>query len=342
MHLPGLPISFRIPVKIALERQKWLVNKGTIFLVGYHVMLRGNNGHSIFFQDSERCHFCLLLQEGVERFGHKIHAFCLMSNHIHLLIEIEHTSLSQIIQNVAFRYTRFINKKYKKIGHLFQGRFKSILLQEETYFLRLLRYIHMNPVKANLVNDPLEYFWSSHSSYLGKEDFSWVTTKHGLKKFSDFSDEALKKYSAYLLKKDYVEGIEKFQSGSHGVQALGDEEFIKTISEEKERGLPSPFNPLVSPGVVVDAACDLYSIEKNELCSSHVSRQLSLVRGAIAVVAKENGLSLEAISRVLGKEGSALSKLAKRFREKCITSPDLQEQGRKLATAVDQLAKRQA
>ena len=71
---------------------------------------------------------CLLLQEGVERFGHSIHSFCFMTNHIHLAIQVGDVSISRIIQNLAFRYTRYINKKYKRIGHLFQGRFKSIVI----------------------------------------------------------------------------------------------------------------------------------------------------------------------------------------------------------------------
>jgi putative transposase len=83
----------------------------------YHVMLRGNDGQSIFFSDEDKSRMCLLMQEGVERFDHHIYSFCFMTNHIHLAIQVGQISISRIIQNLAFRYTRYINKKYKRIGH---------------------------------------------------------------------------------------------------------------------------------------------------------------------------------------------------------------------------------
>jgi len=94
----------------------------------YHVMLRGNDGQDIFFNDRDRSKMCLLIQEGVERFGHRVLAFCFMSNHVHLAIQVGQINLSRIMQNLSFRYTRHINWERKRIGHLFQGRFKSILV----------------------------------------------------------------------------------------------------------------------------------------------------------------------------------------------------------------------
>ena len=111
----------------------------------YHVMLRGNDGLPIFFSDADRCRMSLLLQEGVEQFSHYIHAFCFMSNHIHLAIQVRETSISRIMQNLAFRYARYINKKYDRVGHLFQGRFKSIIVDGNRYLKELVRYIHLNP-----------------------------------------------------------------------------------------------------------------------------------------------------------------------------------------------------
>ena len=107
----------------------------------YHVMLRVNHAQDIFFSDVDRYNMCFLLQEGRERYGHRIHAFCFMRNHIHLLIQVGETSLSKIIQNLAFRHTRKINHRMNRLGRLYQGRFKSVLIEEESYFLRLLRYI---------------------------------------------------------------------------------------------------------------------------------------------------------------------------------------------------------
>jgi REP element-mobilizing transposase RayT len=94
----------------------------------YHVMLRGNDGQDIFFSKSDMYNLCLLIQEGTERYGHRIHAFCFMKNHIHLLVQVAEISLSKIVHNLAFRYSQKINRKNKKIGHLFQGDLRLSLL----------------------------------------------------------------------------------------------------------------------------------------------------------------------------------------------------------------------
>jgi len=140
----------------------------------YHVMLRGNDGQAIFFNNEDQCKMCLLIQEGVERFGHSVVAFCFMSNHIHLAIQVNQVDLSRIIQNLSFRYTRYVNLKQKRIGHLFQGRFKSILVDSNRYLKELVRYIHLNPVRAGIVSLPEQYQWSSHNTYLGASDLVWM------------------------------------------------------------------------------------------------------------------------------------------------------------------------
>jgi putative transposase len=124
----------------------------------YHIMLRGNNGQDIFFSKSDRIRMCLLLQQCSERFDHQIEAFCLMTNHIHLAVRVSNTSISKFGHYLAFRYARYINKKYNRIGHLFQGRFKSVLVDDATYIKELVRYIHLNPVRAHLVSYPEQYF----------------------------------------------------------------------------------------------------------------------------------------------------------------------------------------
>ena len=87
----------------------------------------------IFFSDSDRYHMCFLLQEGIEKYGRRIHGFCFMKNHIHLLVQVGEISLSKIMQNVSFRYSQEINYKYNKVGRLFQGRFKAILIDEAIF-----------------------------------------------------------------------------------------------------------------------------------------------------------------------------------------------------------------
>jgi putative transposase len=98
----------------------------------YHVMSRGNQGQSIFKDDRDRERYLDFLKEGQKRFGYRLFAYVLMGNHVHHLIQISHSPLSKVMQNILFRYTRYWNRRYKKTGHLFQGRFKAILCDRET------------------------------------------------------------------------------------------------------------------------------------------------------------------------------------------------------------------
>ena len=110
-----------------------MARKSRVYYPGalYHVVLRGNGGQTIFFDDRDRTRFCFLAQEGIERFGHRIHAFCLMSNHVHLAIQVGDVSLSRILQNLSFRYTRWVNWRQSRTGHLFQGRYKAVLVDAD-------------------------------------------------------------------------------------------------------------------------------------------------------------------------------------------------------------------
>jgi len=133
----------------------------------YHVMLRGNGGSDIFLDDQDRYRFYLLLQEGVERFGYRIHAFCLMSNHIHLALQVGTVPLSRIMQNLSFRHARWVNWRKATVGHVFQGRYKAILVDGDNYLLQLTAYLHLNPVRACIIQTPEDYCCSSYRHYLG-------------------------------------------------------------------------------------------------------------------------------------------------------------------------------
>ncbi len=144
----------------------------------YHVMLRGNYRQIIFTDDIERIYFYSLLQKMVENYGCKIHLFCLMSNHVHMVIEVKKIPLSKIMQTLLSHFSNYCNKKNNRVGHLFQGRYKAQLIQNEKYLLELCYYIHFNPLVANMVVDVDFYPWSSHLNYLGKNFIPWVTTEY--------------------------------------------------------------------------------------------------------------------------------------------------------------------
>ena len=128
----------------------------------YHVMLRGKGGADIFLDEQDHSRFYLLLQESVERFGSRVHAFCLMDNHVHLVLQVGTIPLSRMLQNLSFRHARWINWRRKTVGHVFQGRYQAILIDADNYLLQLVAYLHLNPLRAGMVKRPEDYPWSSH------------------------------------------------------------------------------------------------------------------------------------------------------------------------------------
>ncbi|MBW1802015.1 MAG: transposase [Deltaproteobacteria bacterium] len=132
----------------------------------YHVIARGNGEQKIFRDSQDYERYLNFLMEYKVRFGFLLYAYALMPTHIHLLLEMNKTPLSKLMQVLQFRYTRNFNIKYKKWGHLFQGRYKAILCDKDSYFLELSAYIHLNPVRGGLVKKPHQYPWSSYRFYV--------------------------------------------------------------------------------------------------------------------------------------------------------------------------------
>ncbi len=151
----------------------------------YHVMLRGNNGQRVFnhFQDEER--FFHIVENVLSKCDGKIHAYCLMPNHIHLVVEVCADTISKIMQFIASRYVQYFNKQYKRKGHLFQARFKSLLVHADKYFLILIRYIHQNPLRAKLIKSLNQSWPSSFCDYCGLSEAPWLTQELVLSYFKD-------------------------------------------------------------------------------------------------------------------------------------------------------------
>jgi REP element-mobilizing transposase RayT len=166
----------------------------------YHVTPRGNQRDGIFFDVKDREKVLEILKRTKERYGYLLHAYALMDNHFHILIETPKANLSQIMQNVNTSYTVYINKRHKRFGHLFQGRFKGIIVDKETYLIVLTRYIHLNPVRARIVKRPEDYRWTSYREYIGvsKEKESLVDTTETLSCFSKTKNAAMKTYREFV------------------------------------------------------------------------------------------------------------------------------------------------
>ncbi|MDD2421329.1 MAG: transposase [Heliobacteriaceae bacterium] len=135
----------------------------------YHIMLRGINRQDLFHDAEDNRRFMETLNNYKNTCGYKIYGFCLMSNHIHLLIKEGEETISQAIKRIGVSYAYRYNVKYERCGHLFQGRFKSEKVDDDDYLLTVLRYIHQNPVKAGMVGQAAQYNWSSYSEYVNQK-----------------------------------------------------------------------------------------------------------------------------------------------------------------------------
>lgn len=134
----------------------------------YHIILRGVNRQTIFEDDEDKEKFLQILEKYKQQCGYKIYAYCLMGNHIHLLLKEEDEELGIIMRRIGASFVYWYNFKYERTGHLFQDRFKSEVVENDTYLLMVLRYIHQNPLKANIVKNISDYQWSSYKEYIGK------------------------------------------------------------------------------------------------------------------------------------------------------------------------------
>ncbi|MBE6788051.1 MAG: transposase [Ruminococcaceae bacterium] len=134
----------------------------------YHVMLRGIDRQTIFEDSEDYDYFMGIMQQCRQECGFKLYAYCLMNNHIHILLKAQEEGLETIFKRIGGRYVYYYNVKYRRVGHLFQDRFKSEPVEDDTYFLTVLRYIHQNPVKAKLCKKIEDYPYSSYTEYLYK------------------------------------------------------------------------------------------------------------------------------------------------------------------------------
>ena len=276
----------------------------------YHVMLRGNGGQEIFLEPADNAHFLNLLAEGETRFGFRCHGYCLMPNHAHLVLQAGAVPLSRAMQNLAFRHTRHINARERRIGHLFQGRYKAILVDAESYLLELVRYVHLNPVRAGLAAAPEAWRWSGHRAYLGRAGAPWLTTDWVLGLLSPREGAARAAYRAFVA--DGMGGGRRaeFHAGNGGGgRLLGDDAFIERAMEQAGERPDSP----PSLDAIIEVAAGEFGVAAADLADPSRARLLSSARGLAGLIARDTGAaSLTEIARHFGRDQSNISRAVRR------------------------------
>jgi putative transposase len=279
----------------------------------YHVISRGNERKAVFQTVRDREQYLSYLESAHNRYGAVIHAYCLMGNHYHLLLETPRGNLSQVLHHINGAYTTYFNVKRGRSGHLFQGRFKGILVEKDAYCKELSRYIHLNPVRAGLVRTPLEYRWSSYRYFIkkgGKPD--WLTTEWVLEDFGGCGKKGFRRYREYVERVD-SRALENPLTKVVASTYLGSEEFIRRIGGEyldhsriDRRNVPAIKIILKAPS--------LREIE--ETVGKTIGRDHVLFKKMCVYSSHQHsGLGLDEIGAYFGMRGSAVSQLSRRFRE---------------------------
>ena len=271
----------------------------------YHVILRGNAGQDVFFAAGDRRYFYDLLAEGVVRFGYRVHAFCLMSNHLHLALQVGEVELSPGMQNLSFRYTRYLNARLNRSGHVFQGRFKAFLVDQDQHGLALARYLHLNPVRARMVKHAGAYAWSSHRAYLGEEALPWLTTNWVLGQFGERLRSAKQRFAAFVEAGVRDGHSEVFYGGQADRRVVGEADFVKKVLPRKTRGPKPP-----SLSAIVAYVCDGYGLTEGALKAPGKGRQTAQARALVAWLAiKLRSCTLTEVARHFSRSPSTLSHL---------------------------------
>jgi len=270
----------------------------------YHITSRGNAKNPIFVDKKDKESFLDILHTVVKKYNLICHAYCLMDNHYHLLIETPEANLSKGIRQLNGVYTQRFNRRHKRTGHVFEGRYKAILVDRDSYLLEVARYIVLNPVRARIVDDPRQYRFSSYPATSGQaKPHLALSTDFILAQFAKTRAAAAKRYRAFV--KDGI-GETSILKKTKGQVLLGDEDFVKRFTyylageiDSKEipksqrlAGRPS-LESLFNPGMVLDKAkrddAIHKAVEEHGYAQKEIADHLKLHYSTVSRIMTENG-----------------------------------------------------
>jgi REP-associated tyrosine transposase len=272
----------------------------------YHVTLRGNHRQPIFFADTDHELLDAVVGEAIEQLAARVHAYCWMTNHMHLLVQISEAPLGRLILRIASQYARAVQTRLDTTGHLFERRYHAVLVEADAYLLTLVRYIHLNPVRAGLVVNPSEHPWSSHRTYLGKRQVHWVTTDFTLSLLAPQRDRAVAKYLALMGSSESCSwGAGKLVPHRDQPNVLGSDDFVARIS-----GLDYRPRSRKSLDDLIQECSERFLVTPELLLSASRARQLAAARAWIGHEAVAGRIaSICEVARRLGRSEGAIRQL---------------------------------
>ena len=274
----------------------------------YHVTLRGNHRQDIFFTPEDRRLLTSIVREILIDCDAQLHAYCYMTNHVHALLQVRDTPLSRIMLLVAGRYARAVQARLQTTGHLFEKRYHALLVDADEYLLTLLRYIHLNPVRANLTASPDDYPWSSHHAYLGRRREPWVTTGFALRMFDADRQRAIAAYEAFVSAAPARSPL--LDRNERDSRILGSDAFARRVLGDNWQ--PRPESALQN---VIDAACTRFGVTEAELRSSSRLNTIARARVWIADQARREEIaSVASLARYFNRGESSVREALQRHR----------------------------
>jgi len=268
----------------------------------YHVTSRGNGRSKIFRSSEDRSTFLDILAEVIQKYAWQLHAYCLMDNHYHLVVETPHGNLSLGMRQLNGVCTQAFNWRHRTTGHLFQGRYKAILVDKERYLLELCRYVVLNPVRAGMADKPERWLWSSYRATAGLSAVpEFLTTDWLLSQFGKKKAQSQSRYRAFVHEGGTREPVWKNLKGQI---LLGNAAFVETFKpllKDGSREIPRAQRLLARPGLTTIFKNTKNRDERNLLIhTAHMT----------------HGYTLSEIGRHLGLHYATISKIVKRVNEK--------------------------
>ncbi len=294
----------------------------------HHVIVRGIEKRKIFENDQDREDFIKRLGQVVKEEKATCFAWSLMPNHAHILIRTGNAPLGKLMKRLLTGYAVSFNLRHQRSGHLFQNRYKSIVCEEDSYLLELIRYIHLNVVRSGLVRDINEldrYRWCGHSVLVGKTDRPWQEQMEVLAYFGQSEELARKKYRQFVIEGIPLGRREELAGGGFrgkeerlrgkplnrfSQKILGSKAFVEELIAEEERRLRQQISlnrKWITLEELTDFICEKFGITREEITGGGQKREISLVRSMLCFLAsKDLGLTGRELSRALGLTPAAI------------------------------------
>jgi putative transposase len=277
----------------------------------YHIIYRGNNRQAIFRDDADRKRYLEKLSLYCQEKNVDLLSYCLLSNHVHLLVETPEGNLSKMMQAFQTSYTVYFNKRHGRTGHVFEQRYKARVVDKDNYLLQVSRYIHLNPVSARIVERPQDFRWSSYGSYLKGKGLTGLKTESVLAYFSGSRSRQLRQY------RDYVEGdgSEKTYNPAPRVIKqifIGNDDFAEAIRRKGNRS--SVHEGHYSFQKIMQAVSAVMRVEREEIRRPERSERVQRSREMLCYIARRYGeVGLQELAKFLQvKELSTASHAVRR------------------------------